>query len=136
VVRNLAENGGRVTALPVRLFHFRIRKSSISHTSTFPNIDDCWKANRIKYEGLRDYEEHFIQSCFVVICMMWANYSGFSKDDKARAEATVLEMESFSRKHFREIIRGEILSSSVRCFWLPGISLLISVSFHCCQKEI
>ena len=31
VVRNLAENCGRVTALPVRLFHFRIRKSSISH---------------------------------------------------------------------------------------------------------
>lgn len=107
VVKNLAENGGRVTALPVRLFHFRIRKSSISHTSTFPNIDDCWKANLTKFKGLRDYDEHFIQGCFVVICMMWANYSGFSKDDKARAEATVLEMESFSRKHFREIIRGD-----------------------------
>ena len=111
VVRNLAEKGGRVTALPVRLFHFRIRKSSISHTSTFPNIDDCWKAYLIKYEGLRDYlqddREHLIRGCLAAIYDMWTNYSDFSKDEKAKAEVTVLEMQSFSRKHFREIIRGD-----------------------------
>lgn len=111
VIRNLAENGGRVTALPVRLFHFRIRKSSISHTSTFQNIDDCWKANLMKYEGLRDYlqddGEHLISSCLWAIYSMWINYSDFSKGEKAKSGDTVLEMQSFSRKHFHEIIRGD-----------------------------
>ena len=65
----------------------------------------------MKYEGLRDYlqddGEHLISSCLWAIYSMWINYSDFSKGEKAKSGDTVLEMQSFSRKHFHEIIRGD-----------------------------
>lgn len=107
VMKNLAENGGCITAIPVELFHFRIRKSSTSHAWSLKKIDDCWKANRRKYQGLREYEEHFIQGCFVPIRYMWIFYKGFSKEDKAKAKKTVREMQTFSRRHFKQIMKGD-----------------------------
>ena len=107
LMKELAENGGAVTALPEVLYHFRARKSSISHTWTLDNVCDCWAAYHGKYEELADYREKLLSECFVAIRRMWVSFESYSREDRARAEATVREMQAFSKKHFAEVMRGE-----------------------------
>ena len=102
-----SENGGVVAALPEVLYHFRARKSSISHTWTLDNVCDCWAAYHGKYEELADYREKLLSECFVAIRRMWVSFESYSREDRARAEATVREMQIFSKKHFLEVMRGE-----------------------------
>ena len=106
-MKELAENGGAVTALPEVLYHFRARKSSISHTWTLDNVCDCWAAYHGKYMELADYREKLLPECFVAIRRMWVSFESYSREDRARAEATVREMQIFSKKHFLEVMRGE-----------------------------
>ena len=107
LMKGLSENGGAVAALSEVLYHFRARKSSISHTWTLDNVCDCWEAYHGKFEGLPDYREKLLPECFVAIRRMWASFEGYSREDRARAEATVREMQAFSKKHFSEVMRGE-----------------------------
>ena len=107
LMKELAENGGAVTALPEVLYHFRARKSSISHTWTLDNVCDCWAAYHGKYMELADYREKLLPECFVAIRRMWVSFESYSREDRARAEATVREMQAFSKKHFAEVMRGE-----------------------------
>ena len=107
LMKELAENGRAVTALPEVLYHFRARKSSISHTWTLDNVCDCWEAYHGKFEGLPDYREKLLPECFVAIRRMWVSFESYSREDRARAEATVREMQIFSKKHFLEVMRGE-----------------------------
>ena len=107
LMKGLSENGGAVAALSEVLYHFRARKSSISHTWTLDNVCDCWEAYHGKFEGLPDYREKLLPECFVAIRRMWASFEGYSRKDRARAEATVREMQAFSKKHFAEVMRGE-----------------------------
>lgn len=107
LMKGLSENGGSVAALSEVLYHFRARKSSISHTWTLDNVCDCWEAYHGKFEGLPDYREKLLPECFVAIRRMWASFEGYSREDRARAEATVREMQAFSKKHFSEVMRGE-----------------------------
>ena len=107
LMKGLSENGGSVAALSEVLYHFRARKSSISHTWTLDNVCDCWEAYHGKFEGLPDYREKLLPECFVAIRRMWASFEGYSREDRARAEATVREMQAFSKKHFAEVMRGE-----------------------------
>ena len=107
LMKGLAENGGVVAALPEVLYHFRARKSSISHTLTLDNVCDCWAAYHGKYMELADYREKLLPECFVAIRRMWVSFESYSREDRARAEATVREMQAFSKKHFAEVMRGE-----------------------------
>lgn len=107
ILKKLAESGAAATALPDELFHFRIRKSSISHTWSFKNVTDSWLAYHTLYEALPDYRENFLASCFIPIGQMWISYCGFSKEDRDKAETTIREMHAFSKKHFRRIMRGK-----------------------------
>ena len=60
-----------------------------------------------KYEELADYREKLLSECFVAIRRMWVSFESYSREDRARAEATVREMQAFSKKHFAEVMRGE-----------------------------
>ena len=107
VMKNLAESGGAVTALSDELIHFRVRKSSISHTCSLKNDTDCWNAFYAKFEALPDYQDIILAECFVPIGRMWRNYCGYSKEDKAEAQKIIQEMHSFSKKNFHRVMKGD-----------------------------
>lgn len=103
----LANANGTVVCLPESLFHFRMRKSSISHTKSCRNIIDSWLASREKYEGIPVNRNQFLSGCFRPIGRMWMSYYGFTDNEKAMASDIVLEMRSFSRNYFHQIMRGK-----------------------------
>lgn len=106
-MKNLAENGGMVSELPDVLFHFRERKDSITHTWNLHNNRDCWTVvHRTRYEALPDFQEQFLPGCFISIGHMWMSYSSYSKEEKAEAEETIREMNSFSKNYFHRVMRG------------------------------
>lgn len=107
IMKNLAENGRAVTSLSDELMHFRVRKSSISHTGTPENHADNWMARREKYESLPDYRDILLAECFVPILRLWAEFCSYSKEEKAESEKTIREMHAFSKKHFRRIMKGK-----------------------------
>lgn len=106
LMKNLSETGGSVVVLPQILYHFRMRKSSITHTKSLANIVDYWTAQHDQYENLPDYRDRILPSCFVGIGRMWANYASFTEQEKQKAAGVIREMQTLSRAHFREIIRG------------------------------
>ena len=111
LMKKLADEGGTVVAISEELFHFRVRKSSITHTTNIQNIIDCWNAYYERYKGLPEYQEEFTASCHKVIVMMWLNYCNFSKEEKRIAKGTILEMSFYSKATFHCVIRGDYLWS-------------------------
>ena len=107
IMKKLAEHDRAVTSLSDELVHFRVRKSSISHTWTPENLADSWMARREKYESLPDYQDILLAECFVPILRMWAEFCGYSKEEKAESEKTIREMHTFSKKHFAKIMKGK-----------------------------
>lgn len=107
LMKILSETGGTAAVWPEELFHFRMRKGSITHTMTMDNIADCWTSHYERYEGLADYRDLYIGACFVAVGRMWMNYSRFSGEEKRRAAATVREMQSFSREIRHKVMGGK-----------------------------
>ena len=105
-MKTIAKRNGIIVVLPETFFHFRMRKSSISHTGSFDNIVDAWMAYYKKYEELVDYQDKLLPSCLMVTGKMWRKYISFSKAEKKEAAAVVTEMQEFSKKHFWQVIRG------------------------------
>ena len=110
LLKNLAENNGAVTSMSDVLFHFRKRKGSISHSWTFRNINDSWKAHKELYKALPDYRDKFLSGGFVSIGHMWESYFSYSKEEKEEAEATIREMHAFSKKYFWKVMKGKYSS--------------------------
>ena len=106
ILTRLAKTNGTAVVLSEPLFHFRMRKSSISHTESCRNIIDGWAAYYEKYEGVPEYRKQFLAGCLWHIGRMWRNYYGFSKKEKTAAAHIVLEMRRFSTEHFRQIMKG------------------------------
>lgn len=106
IMTRLAKTNGTAVVLPDTLYHFRIRKSSISHTESCRNIVDGWMAYHEKYEGVPEFRKQMLPGCFWQIGCMWKNYHGFSGKEKAAAAHTVLEMRRFSTEHFRQVMKG------------------------------
>ena len=106
IMKNLNENDGTVVVLDESLFHYRIRKRSISHTKSFGNVRDAWNAYHGRFEALSEYQDQLLPSCMTVISSMWMNYNGFSKEEKERARDLVLEMQQFSIQHLRNVMKG------------------------------
>lgn len=103
----LAKANGTVVVLSEVLFHFRMRKSSISHTPSCSNIIDAWTAYREKYERMSEYRERLLPTCLYQAGKMWMNYCGFSAEEKNAASDIVVEMQRFSKEHFHQFIRGK-----------------------------
>ena len=106
VIKRLAENEGIIVSIPEYLFHFRMRKSSITHTKSLSNIVDCWNAYHRKYQALHGYERSLLPVCILSIGRMWINYFGLSKEEKLSSEKTIQEMKTFSQVHFHEVLEG------------------------------
>lgn len=97
ILKKLSEKDGVAVIIPNELFHFRLRKSSITNTKTFKNISDAWKAFREKYEAVGD-----LSGCYSTIGTAWANYCGLPEKEKAKD--LINEMYIFSKKHRRQIV--------------------------------
>lgn len=106
LLKNPADHAGTVTALSDELFHYRIRKGSISNNWTPQNTRDSWIMYGTKFEILSDHPEKPLAECFRPIYRMWRSYHGYSKEEKAEVKELVLEMQAFSKKHFFTIMKG------------------------------
>ncbi|MBQ8329626.1 MAG: glycosyltransferase family 2 protein [Lachnospiraceae bacterium] len=105
LMKDQAGNGGSVTALSDELFHYRVRKSSLSHGWSLKSIRDGWIAYSSKFEAMPDFKEP-LEECFRPIKRMWMSFSGYTKEEKAEARKTVREMHEFSKKHFSKVMKG------------------------------
>lgn len=104
MMTNLAENNGTIVCLPNHLYHYRRRKSGISNTWSLQNIVDFWKANKERYEGMSEYTDCYLRSCFTVIGMMCISYPNFSIEDKLHVPDIIHEMHLFSKKYYKCVI--------------------------------
>ncbi len=107
ILNNLAEKGGKLTSLSDELFHFRVRKSSITHSKTANNIIDCWTAYHGKYEALQEYHDILLAECFIPICRMWTGYCGLSKEEQRAVTDMIKEMQYFSKSNLRSIMKRD-----------------------------
>lgn len=107
LMKMLSENEGKVVRVPCELVHFRLRKSSISHTYSVKNITDCFFTFRERYEKLAGSHEAFLQKCFLAIGLLWSSYCSFSREEKEEAQNLLGETEAFSKQHFRRVIFGK-----------------------------
>ena len=106
-IKKMAEEDKTLVFISEELFHYRVRENSISRTSSFNNIVDCWNAYLAKYNGLIEYQKHLISDCFLSIGRMWNNYSGFSREEKTKAKETINEMQSFSKNNRTIVLKSE-----------------------------
>ena len=135
IMKTLSDSAGSIAILSSELFHFRMRKSSISHTRSLENIIDSWNACLEKYMGLTDYQEQTIASCVIVARSLWINYISFSKEDKSKATEVFKEMQTFIHDHNKTIIRGNYPSLiKLTCFCFQTNSSLIMWLSYLAQK--
>ena len=106
LMKALKEKNGRISTVPQALFHFRMRKSSITHTRTFSNARDSWLAYLGKYAAFPDYQEMLLPECMHSIGKMWMSYWGFSREDKRRAQDILKEMRFFSKENRHKVLKG------------------------------
>ena len=106
LMKNLSEHDGIVAVVSDNLFHYRVRKSSISHSRSVITVSDYWKAYFEQYNGLPGFREQIISSCMIAIGKMWSSYSGFSAEEKEKAGDLVQTMQRFSKAHFHRVMKG------------------------------
>ena len=107
LMNNLANNGGKIIVLAEELFHYRIRKNSISHTKSAKNLLDRYDAYREKYEGLTNYQGQLLASVINAIGSVWIYYGGLSREDRTKMTEKMQEMRCFSKDHFLQVITGK-----------------------------
>ena len=106
-MKKLADEGGTVVSISEELFHFRVHKSSITHTINNQNLLDCWNAFYEKNEGLSEYQEELIASGYSAILKAWLNYTSCTREEKRIAKGTVLEMSNYSKATFFRVMRED-----------------------------
>lgn len=121
IVMDLVQKDRVLTIIPEVLYHYRMRKGSISRTYSLKNIDDYWKACSEKFKGLPILHEELLSECMMVIGRMWLNYCSFSKEEKNNASLLLQEMQSFSNEH-----RDEIMTRN----YPRSVRLACSISKH------
>lgn len=132
ILMNVADKNGRIVVLPNELFHFRMRKSSITHTRSMKNLTDYWKMCHERYLGLEDFQVRFIPTCLLAIGRMWLYYYGFSKEEKEKAADSIREMQTFSKTNFHRIMSGNYSKcEKAICLISQSKSPLIMLSCFC-----
>lgn len=106
LMKNLSEQNGIVAVLSDNLFHYRVRKSSISRSRSFITVCDYWEAYIEQYNGLPGFREQVISGCMIAIGKMWSSYSGFSGKEKEKADDLIEKMRRFSKAHFHRVMKG------------------------------
>ena len=57
IMKNLSETDGVIVVLPDYLYHYRVRKGSISHGRSFKNVTDYWDAYIVQYNAFPAYRK-------------------------------------------------------------------------------
>ena len=107
ILTALAENNRTIVVLPNCLFHYRMRKSSISHQRSLYYYSDRWKACREKFDALSLYQDRLLPECMNTIGATWCYFAGFSSKEREQGTDLLQEMRDFSRKHFRTLFHGK-----------------------------
>ncbi len=113
----MSESDGTVVRITKSLFHYRMRKSSITHTKTHKKILDSWIAFYDRYKALPAFNDQPLYELFTVIGRMWRFYWRFSKEEKIKARDLLREMQQFSKAH-RRIIMNSNCSISIKVICL------------------
>ncbi|MBQ6235019.1 MAG: glycosyltransferase family 2 protein [Clostridia bacterium] len=104
----------KAVCIPDALFHYRMRAYTISRTYTMNLMVAYWEAHDERYQALSkaypEYQDALIEECFRAISRMCRWYASFSKTERARGEAVMQEMQSFSKQHERRILQGKHFS--------------------------
>lgn len=111
----LMDKAEKVVCIPDVLFHYRMRKGSISHVRSFKNEGDRWLAYSEMYSAWNGKGEQFrktlIRYCMFAIRRMWFSYPVYLRQaepgERARIKALFHEMQVFSASHRREILKGD-----------------------------
>ena len=133
IMMNLAKLNGTAVILPSVLFHYRMRKGSITHIKSYGNLLDGWKAYYEIYESLPEYRRERLPNCLFKIGQMWMNYYGFTKEEKDAAAGLVREMCEFSKEHFHQVMSGTypILIKAVCMLSQSSAPVLMWFCFWC-----
>ena len=116
VLKKLSDENRTIVYTNNELIHFRLRKSSITHTVSFANIRDHWIADYDQYQKLSEYRKWFLGPCYISIARLYAHYDGFSESEKQEAQSFMQEMHDFSKAHSNELLRGRYsLKEKVSC---------------------
>ena len=137
IIKTLSERGGTVVKLSEDFIHYRMRKSSITHTTSLNKIVDRWTAYRIKLDLIPESLKLVMPPCIRTTLLMWENYPSFSKEDRKKAMPTVLEMRAFSRENYRRLVK-EKYSMKIRfgCFLTQFKAFPVMLAVHLAQKII
>lgn len=104
----------KAVCIPDALFHYRMRAYTISRTYTMNLMVAYWEAHDERYQALSkaypEYQDALIEECFRAISRMCRWYASFSKTERARGEAVMQEMQSFSKQHESRILQGKHFS--------------------------
>ena len=107
IMREIADNGSSVTVVPSILYHYRVRKGSVSRDVTYRELKDAWRAYRTKLEGLIECKNTLLPECFNQIARVWKHYCGFQHEEKKQAKSLISEMSEFSRTYLRYVKNGD-----------------------------
>ena len=93
----------RVVCIPDILFHYRIRRDSISNTKNMKNLVDHWTAYKERYDVMAIRSEEFLRictrECLETIGYTWRWLHGVDKREKAVHTAELREMKLFLEAH-------------------------------------
>ena len=120
VTYKLLEASDKMIGIPKRLIHYRMRKNSIAHSHSLNNLIDYWTFCHEKYNALKDrYEDcriELISESINAIGRFWRwLYPNLSNNSNILHDV-VPEMQSFVRKHTREVMCSKKYSREV-CFY-------------------
>ena len=107
IMKALAKRNGKAVFVPEELFHYRVRKSGISHSTAPGSVADCWRAYRGRLAALPGYRERLLPGCYNAIARIWLDYCGFSKEERAAVKGLIGEMQAFSREELPGVLRGD-----------------------------
>lgn len=119
----MSASGGTVVRIAKTLFHYRMRKSSITHTKSYKKILDSWIAFYDRYKALSTSGDQPLYELFTVIGRMWRYLWRFSKEEKNKARDLLCEMQQFSKVYRRKIMNSNCSIS---------IKVICLISQHIC----
>ena len=102
----------RIVVIPNRLYHYRIRRNSLSRDYSMKSLIDYWEAYYGQYKTLsaiiQDSEclQILTQGCLLAVNRMCRGYGGCTTEEKKEGKLTVEHMREFVGEHRQLILHG------------------------------
>lgn len=114
----LLSNAKRVVCIPDALYHYRLRSNTISRTYTMASMTSYWYAHRERFNTLSKTNpeclEALVKDCLEAIGRMCRWYISYTDSEKESAETTMIEMQEFSKKYYKVIMRSGYYSNYMK----------------------